>query len=98
MAKAQPSADVVQLSPSAKSEITVESCVPIPASRGRKGSSMYDVLPWLHMNVEDSFLTPRGWGPWRASAAVEFAKKKWPSRKHTLRKMPDGRVRIWRTA
>lgn len=78
--------------PAEADQIAVDENIPMPSNN----------LPWLHMNVGDSFAYPAKGAPprvvvRRASAAIVAARKKHPSRKHTLRTLADGTVRIWRT-
>lgn len=73
---------VVQLKPN----VMIESGIALPRRR-KRSSSMWEELPWLQMNVDDSFVFPGT--KKQIASAMTFAKKEWPTRKHTFRSLPD---------
>lgn len=84
---------VVQLN--VKPKVAVESGIPMP-KRNSNRDSMWEELPWMHMNVEDSFVFPGD--KKQLTQAVAWARRKWPRRKLATRTLSDGTIRIWRIA
>jgi len=67
----------------------IEKGIPLPP----RGARLSRKWPWHEMEVGDSFLVPAGE---RATGGGTMGK--FMGRKFTERKLPDGSIRIWRTA
>lgn len=72
--------------------IDIDKDVPMPEA-GRRGPKLQ--LPWLTMDVGDSFLLSRGIPPY-AYQRTSTANKRYAPRQFRCRKISDG-YRIWRT-